>query len=81
MDTASKILEARNALTLCENLLLEAYMSAGNHTANSILLLLESLTTDREAITSIHHIAALEEKEAKAHEITNHLTTQSTRVC
>jgi hypothetical protein len=56
-------------------------MSAGDATAKAILLLLESLTTDREAITTIHHIAAREEKEAKAHEITNHLTTQSTRVC
>ncbi len=79
MDTATKLLEARNALTLCESLLLEAYMMAADGAGNAILILLESLTTDREAITSIHQLAILEEG-SKVPVSTKYLTLQSKSV-
>jgi hypothetical protein len=79
MDTPTKLLEARNALTLCESLLLEAYMMAEDGAGNAILMLLESLTSDREAISSIHQLASLEEG-SKVPVSTKYLTAQSKSV-
>ena len=76
MDTPTKLLEARNALTLCESLLLEAYMMAEDGTGNAVLILMESLTTDRDAITKIHQLAILEEG-CKVPVSTKYLTPQS----
>jgi len=81
MDTQTTLLKASNALHLCESLLLEAYISAGESTGNAILLLMHSLTTDREAMSQLVHLAALEEALRKEPGITKDLTAQSGRVC
>jgi len=59
MDTQTKLLEARNALHLCESLLLEAFAFAPQPVAVGIENLLVSLTSDRESIASLHQLAAL----------------------
>lgn len=57
MNAQEKILEARNALTLCESLLLEAYIIAPDPVARAIKNLLVSLASDRDTISSLHQLA------------------------
>src|SRR5208283_1521443 len=57
MTNADKILQARNALHLCESLLLEAYVLAPEPIARAIQNLLVSLASDRTTIASLHQLA------------------------
>jgi hypothetical protein len=58
MNTADKILQARNALHFCESLLLEAYINAPGPLARQIQTLLVSLASDREALATLHQVAS-----------------------
>ena len=57
MNTADKILQARNALHLCESLLLEAYINAPAAVATGIKNALVSLANHRETLASLHQLA------------------------
>ena len=58
MHIADKILEARNALALCESLTLEAYVTAPDGLARPLRDLLISLASDREALARLHQAAS-----------------------
>ncbi len=59
MNTGDKILQARNALHLCESLLLEAYITAPSGADKAIKNLLVSLASDRATIASLHQLVQL----------------------
>lgn len=59
MNIQHTILEARNALALCETLLLEAYIITPQPLANSIKAEMQNLAARREALAFLQHAAAL----------------------
>ncbi len=58
MNAQTSILEARNALALCEALLLEAYITSPQPVAAMIRTELSQLATHRETLSHIQRTAA-----------------------
>lgn len=54
-----KILEARNALSLCESLTLAAFVTSPEPVATSLKHILEDLTTTREALAAAYYLATI----------------------
>jgi hypothetical protein len=62
-----KILQARNALSLTENLTLAAYVNSPEPVATSLKHILEELTTTREALAAAYYLATLTPEPKRTH--------------